>query len=103
MSDATAWQCHVARVAVPRGKVLAAPQESYPAQPLSLTLSLRVRISHTLAVERLLCSALQLPPPPELDAARTEGNTCTTHWDSTGLGLGERLVEATGNQGPVRL
>ena len=38
-------------------------------------------------VERLLCSALKLPPPPELDPAQTERNTCTTHWDSTGLGL----------------
>ena len=40
------------------------------------------------AVERFLCSALELPPPPLLDTALTKGHTCAVHWDSVDLGVG---------------
>ena len=37
-------------------------------------------------VERFLCAALELPPPPALDAPElTEKHTCTVHWDAVGL------------------
>ena len=38
---------------------------------------------HTIL--RFLCRALELPPPPPLDARMTEGHTATVHWESAGV------------------